>query len=193
MATVSSPRDSGINVTLSECKIFILDSTAFIRLDFPKLIDSQTFKNASFFSTTSISFELKDFRSRMNIEILKESKRLKLITPQTELLEKIKMKISRIDPNTTLSTIDIEILALSQQLGGTIISNDLNLQNAAAHLKIPFKILTGKKITHLRKWKLKCYSCGRSVKNDSQLCPHCGGRLKKVLVKNDNLGEKQRE
>lgn len=163
--------------------ILVLDATAFIRLDFPLL---QTI-DALFYTTPGVMSELKDSKSRMNLDVLKYSNKLKLNSPQNELIEELKKRIQLIDPQTTLSQVDIEVLALTLQLKGSLVSNDLNLQNAAVHLNIPTKVFSGKKITHLRKWRLKCKSCGNVIKDTVESCPICGGNLKRFLIKKNRL------
>jgi UPF0271 protein len=163
--------------------LLVLDATAFIGLDFPKLLS----KKSSFLTTHGVVSELKDTRSKMNLDVLKYSNRLKFSVPQDSLIEKVKTRIKLIDQQTPLSRVDIEVLALALQVNGTLISNDLNLQNAALHLNIPIKVISGKKITHLRKWQLKCKSCGEVIINEIEVCPFCGGTLNRVLIETTKL------
>jgi UPF0271 protein len=169
-----------------EPDILVLDSTAFIGLDFPKLLSL----NCLFFTTQGVASELKDSRSQMNLDVLKYSDRLKFSSPQNKLIEEVKKRIKLIDQQTPLSQVDIEVLALTLQIKGVLISNDLNLQNAALHLNIPIKVISGKKITHLRKWQLKCKSCGKEIINGAKVCPICGGALKRVLIETTELNSK---
>lgn len=168
----------------------MLDATAFIGLDFPLL---QLIPDVDFFTTLSVELELKDFRSRMNIDILKNTGRLQFGTPEKNILNELKKQIQVIDPQTPLSPVDLDILAVTYQLNGTLISNDMNLQNAAVHLKIPIRVISGKKITHPRKWQLKCTSCGKIGETASQTCAFCGGNLKRVTKKTTKLSSYQIE
>ena len=158
--------------------ILVLDATAFIGLDFPRLLSI----NSSFFTTQGVVSELKDSRSQMNLDVLKYSDRLKFSVPQDCLIEEVKKRIQLIDQQTPLSQVDIEVLALALQVNGTLITNDLSLQNAALHLNIPIKVISGKKITRLHKWQLKCKSCGEVILNEMKVCPSCGGTLNRVLI-----------
>jgi len=164
-------------VTTTKPNIFVLDSTVFIGLDFPFL---QEWKNAIFFTTSMVVSELKDIRSKMNYDILRQSGNLRLNDPYPELLNEIKGRIEKFDPKTILSLIDIEVLVLTLQLKGTLITNDLLLQNAASHLNVPIRVVSGKKIVQTRKWALKCESCGTKADKREIACLHCGGRLKRV-------------
>jgi rRNA maturation endonuclease Nob1 len=151
----------------------VLDATAFIGLDFPIL---QSIPDVNFFTTLSVELELKDFRSRMNIDILKSTGRLQFGTPEQNILNELKKQIQVIDPQTPLSPVDLDILAVTYQLNGTLISN-----------------ISGKKITHPRKWQLKCTSCGKIGEIASQTCAFCGGNLKRVSAKTTKLSSDQIE
>ncbi|MFX0049828.1 MAG: NOB1 family endonuclease [Candidatus Hermodarchaeota archaeon] len=171
-----------MNVTPSDQNIYVLDATAFIGLNFPILMEPKTFPNASFFTTPSVASELKDFRSKMNLEAMKESGLLQFNTPIPEIQHKITNKIKMIDPQSTLSRVDIDILTITLQLKGILITNDFTIQNMAHFLKIPIKSIDGKKITNLRMWQLKCKSCGKNAEIYFQTCPHCGGQLKRKQI-----------
>lgn len=165
----------------------VLDSTAFIKLEFPVLLDSKIFPKASFFTTSNVISELKDFKSRMNLDIAIQSSRLQIIEPSPEILSKVVNLSQRKDPRTPLSHTDISILALTLQLKGTLISDDFALQNAATHLQVPIKTLSGRKITHLKEWKLKCKSCGKFFTFSRQDCPNCGGQLIRKQYKSTKI------
>ena len=164
---------------------YVLDSTAFIRLDFPKILQLE---NSSFYTTTSVISELKDFHSKSNMDVLFQTGRLRIEDPDITNLKKIKHKIAEFDPFTTLSQTDIDILALAYLKNAQIITNDLNLQNIATNIGIPFFIITGKQIDTLVSWKLKCLSCKTSITEpDSFECPLCGGKLKKFRIPTTSL------
>lgn len=179
-------------MTTNKQNLIILDSTAFIRLDFPVLLDSKIFPKAFFFTTSNVISELKDFKSRMNLDIARQSSRLQITEPSPEILKKVVNFIRKKDPRTPLSNTDISILALTLQLKGTLISDDFALQNAATHLQVPIKTLSGKKITHLKEWKLKCKSCGKFIAFSLQTCPSCGGQLIRKQFRNTKIPENKR-
>lgn len=161
-------------------KIIILDATAFIGLDFPKLLN---FKNVFFYTTNGVISELKDFRSRMNLEVLKQNRNFNIQYPNPDLKILIENKINKIDPQTKLSSTDIDILVLASQMEGTLMTNDLALQNIGFHLNIPINVISGKRVTNLHQWGLKCESCGKKIKTNSTNCPECGGKTKRVSIK----------
>jgi UPF0271 protein len=172
--------------------LYILDSTAFIKLEFPALLDSKIFPRSFFFTTSNVISELKDLKSRMNLDIARQSSRLQITDPSPEILKRVVNFTSKRDPRTPLSNTDMSILALALQLKGTLISDDFTVQNAATHLQVPIKTLSGKKITQLKEWKLKCKSCGKFTSFSLQTCPSCGGPLIRKQIRSRVIQEKKR-
>ncbi len=156
---------------------FVLDSSAFIGLDFPALLDVQ---NVVFYTLPSVIKELKDFRSKSNYDLLKEIKDLFVIVPESETLNKLKLTLKKIDPNQKLSSTDVEVLSLTKELGGTLVSSDLALQNIGALLDIKINNISGKKIKNQRVEKLRCTSCQKIFHRHYKECPDCGGSLKGI-------------
>jgi len=87
----------------------------------------------------------------------------------------------------SLSNVDIEILALALQMNAIIITDDYAIQNVAAHLGLEFEGLHQKKIKEKRKWKWRCTSCGRYYNEYHEVCPVCGGKLKRVTQRAKKL------
>ncbi len=160
-----------------EILTYILDSTAFIRLDFPIL---QNMENSTFITTPSVKGELKDFRSRMNLDTMMHSNRISLISPDPKKTKAMIEKLKTIDPIRKLSHTDIDILTLAWEEKGILITNDLAIQNAALQFGIETKVISGKKIQYTRKGILKCTSCNKTYKIMIDSCPRCGGNLKQV-------------
>jgi UPF0271 protein len=158
---------------------FILDSTAFIRLDFPRI---QTIEESTFLTTYSVREELKDFRSRMNLDTMLHSNRLTLISPDPNNIKAMTERLKRVDPIRKLSLTDIEILTLTLEENGVLITNDFAIQNAAHQFKIKTQVVSGKKIKYTRKGILKCTSCNKKFKLQTDSCPDCGGKLKQVYT-----------
>jgi UPF0271 protein len=90
----------------------------------------------------------------------------------------MKRRLGKIDPIRKLSHADIEILTLTWEKDGILITNDLAIQNAAQQFKIKTDVVSGKKIKYTRKGILKCTSCSRTYKFLTDTCPDCGGKLK---------------
>ena len=89
-------------------------------------------------------------------------------------------KLKRVDPIRKLSLTDIEILTLALEENGVLITNDFAIQNAAHQFKIETQVVSGSKIKYTRKGILKCTSCYKKFKLQTDSCPDCGGKLKQV-------------
>jgi UPF0271 protein len=166
-------------LTEPQKKIFVLDSSVFIRLDFPII---QSISEATFFSPYSVKEELKDFRSKTNLELLIQTEKIKMQSPDLRIVNKVKTELKVIDPGHKLSQTDIEVISLAWEKKGTVLSNDLAVQNAAVHLKIPIQIISGKKIDRVMSGYLKCKGCSSVFYSDFPQCPNCGSALKLLYL-----------
>ena len=163
----------------------ILDATVFIRLDFPQLLEPDRQTATTFYTTTGVVSELKDFRSKSNLMLLRQASMAQLIItdPNPENITKISQAIQQFDPRSPLSPIDKQVLSLAYQLQGKLMSHDFTVQNAAKHLGIAIQTLpSGKKVRTQKRWVLKCQSCFKKVSYETEDCPFCGGKLKRRSV-----------
>jgi UPF0271 protein len=168
----------------------VLDTTAFIGLDFPIL---QTLEVSKFLTANSVIEELKDFRSKMNLEVIQQTKKLEISSPNSQELEILVNKIRNLDPNTNLSNTDICVLALTRQVKGVLVTNDLAMQNVAKLMNIPIRVLGGRKIKEIRRSHLRCMSCKRTFQVSNQQCPVCGGELKRYFSKRKSREQSRKE
>jgi len=77
-----------------------------------------------------------------------------------------------------LSPVDISVLALGLDTGGTILSDDYSIQNVASLIGVPFRSVGSAGITKVEKWNYKCIGCGKWFKEKSPECPICGSGMK---------------
>ncbi|MDR3205577.1 MAG: nucleic acid-binding protein [Candidatus Methanoplasma sp.] len=77
-----------------------------------------------------------------------------------------------------LSPVDVTVLALALDVGGTILSDDYSIQNVAAILGIDYKGVGMASIKKVEKWNYKCVGCGKWFKEKSSECPICGSAMK---------------
>lgn len=139
-------------------------------------------------TVNSVLQELKDFRSKMNSDVMLQTNKLKVSSPDPLIIETVKNKILELDPKTRLSKTDIEVLSLAKQEGGVLVTNDLALQNIAKQIRIPIYVISGKEITEIRKTYLKCKNCKTVIRGSHQHCPDCGGEVKEYFSK-ENLSK----
>ncbi|MDR3074791.1 MAG: nucleic acid-binding protein [Candidatus Methanoplasma sp.] len=77
-----------------------------------------------------------------------------------------------------LSPVDITVLALAVDTGGTILSDDYSIQNVSRIMGIPFRPVGMKGIDKVEKWNYRCKGCGKWFKEKSDECPVCGHGMK---------------
>jgi len=77
-----------------------------------------------------------------------------------------------------LSPVDITVLALAVDTGGTILTDDYSIQNVSKIMGIPFRAVGMAAIKKVEKWNYKCIGCGKWFKEKSNECPICGSGMK---------------
>jgi UPF0271 protein len=77
-----------------------------------------------------------------------------------------------------LSPVDITVLALALDAGGTILSDDYSIQNVATIIGLEFRPVGMKAIKKVEKWNYKCIGCGKWFKEKSNECPICGSAMR---------------
>ncbi|MGI0011766.1 MAG: NOB1 family endonuclease, partial [Nitrosopumilaceae archaeon] len=102
------------------------------------------------FTTPSVFDEIKHIkRDHKAIEMLLETKRLEIITPQTEYIDKVLLKAKDTGDFQNLSTEDISVIALCLQLKAELITDDFAVSNLAKHLNLKVVPVMTKGITHI--------------------------------------------
>jgi len=119
-----------------------------------------------------------------------ESKKMTIICPEDQFVRKVIGAVEEL--GSKISDVDIEVLALGLQVKqGIIITDDLEMQNLAKQLNIPYHAATNHKISVQLHWIAVCPGCNRRYTDvedfDRMTCDHCGSRLKKRAHK---LGRK---
>ena len=76
--------------------------------------------------------------------------------------------------NSPTSDVDEKLIALAENMDGTVVSDDKAVQNLALHLGIDFQGYMENKIDEKRDWRIECGSCGRETSRTP--CPRCGSR-----------------
>ena len=165
-------------------KVLILDTSAFLGGYNPNLI------NITQKTIPEVLIELKTPSIRSLIDISIETGKLKLYTPTSESIEKIKKLSEKSGDKFVLSNVDINILALAleEQKAGfkpTLITDDYAMQNLAGKLNIDFKPIIEKGIQNLIHWKIYCPGCNEKFNSipKIKMCPNCGTKLKRFSFK----------
>ena len=79
--------------------------------------------------------------------------------------------------NTTQCLSDIELLALSLELGAVIVSDDYSIQNLASRMGIAFEPFGKAPIREEFKWTYRCKGCGKFYDEPQPDCPVCGSEV----------------
>ena len=106
--------------------------------------------------------------------------------PENSSIAFIKDHATKTGDMAELSECDIMVLALAYELqinsnSVEIISDDYDIQNLADHLKIPYKGIYWRGITHVHDYSWVCIGCGYKSKKQLDICFECGSPMKKVI------------
>jgi UPF0271 protein len=121
---------------------------------------------------------------RLNTAI--ESGRLRIKTPETSFMDKVKSSAISVGDKFFLSETDLQLLALALELktqgySPLIITDDYSIQNVANRLGIAFAALATFGIRRQLEWIRYCPACHRKYPADykSRTCEVCGTELKR--------------
>jgi UPF0271 protein len=115
-----------------------------------------------------------------------ESGKVKIITPQEEFSNKIKVSASKVGDSYLLSETDMQLLALALELKANgenpeIITDDYSIQNVAKQNGIQFYALATFGIKRVLEWIRYCPACHREypINSSFSVCQICGTELKR--------------
>jgi len=77
-----------------------------------------------------------------------------------------------------LSDVDVSVIALAMDLGGTVLTDDFSIQNVCSIIGIGYRPVGTKGITKVEKWNYRCNGCGKWYKEKQNDCPICGSTMK---------------
>lgn len=95
-----------------------------------------------------------------------------------ESLEKVEAAARRSGDLGRLSPVDMTVLALALDVGGTILSDDYSIQNVARIMGIGFRPVGMKGIQKVYRWNYQCIGCRKWYKEKMDECPICGSPMK---------------
>ncbi|MFX1513830.1 MAG: NOB1 family endonuclease [Promethearchaeota archaeon] len=160
-------------------EIFILDSSA--------IINARQVENylhiGRLFTTDSVLSELRDRMSSFHFDILYESGYLSISEPSLGSIKKIREMARKAGSLRNLSKTDVDVLGLAldfREENPIIISDDHEIQNIAALFSLSYQPSpNGKQIKEIISWKFVCLSCNHSFSYETEICPDCGGLVKR--------------
>jgi UPF0271 protein len=147
----------------------VLDSSFFFG-DFP--LEGEPF------TTPSVIEELKDIRSKGNLEKW-YARGLRVQVPTDAGKREVSSAAVTTKDLSMISETDRDILALALDLGAALYTDDFAVQNVALFLGVKTVPILQRKARRVR-WKYRCSGCGRYVEHDGE-CPVCGAAIKRKL------------
>jgi len=117
--------------------------------------------------------------------IVAEESGIKIIEPEEEYIEKIRLEADKIGELTEFSIADLKLLALALQLldsgkNPIILTSDYSIQNLAKILGIEVEPVLHPGVRKTIRWAAYCPVCGwRGGVFRGGYCPRCGSRLKR--------------
>ncbi|MDD1667387.1 MAG: nucleotide-binding protein [Methanomicrobiales archaeon] len=126
----------------------------------------------------SVTEELADLRSKGRLEALLASG-LSVVPPSAENLRRVTQAAGETGDAPRLSAADADLLALSLDLGATVVTDDYAVQNVALRLGLGVRGILQRK-AQPRRWKYRCPGCNRRYQA-AGTCPDCGSALKRTL------------
>ena len=98
-------------------------------------------------------------------------------------VEKVKMIALKSGDAGRLSDVDISVIALAVDLGGTVMTDDFSIQNVCTLMNIEYRSVGTAGIKKTVKWNYRCTGCGRWYKERQDDCPVCGSSMRSYRKK----------
>jgi len=135
------------------------------------------------YTTPQVYDEIKHIKKNHDaLGILIETKRLKIIDPETKYKDLIVKMAKATGDFRNLSEEDISSIALCLQLNGEILTDDFAISNVSESLGLKTIPLMTAGIKVKGNWVYYCPGCHKNF-SDSTECPICGNILRKKLLK----------
>lgn len=155
-----------------------------------KILDASAFyagipflSTDNFLTTTLVFDEIQHIKKNHDaIGILIETKRLKVMEPNSSNVELVKTQAKKNGDFTNLSKPDISAIALCVEMNGEIFTDDFSVSNVSKNLKLKVVPLMTSGIKDVGSWVHYCPGCRKNFE-DKKECPLCGNLLKRKLLK----------
>jgi len=148
------------------------------------------------YTVPAVVNEVRDRNAKTRIRTAIEQGVLKVAQPTNESKEKVIAQSTRLGDVGTVSTTDIDVLALALDfvISGRrclLVTDDYAVQNVAHRMGIPFRPLVAPGIKYQFLWRLYCPACGRSYPSDftDTVCAVCGTPLRRRVSRKRRVHE----
>lgn len=93
-------------------------------------------------------------------------------------MKKVEEAAKKSGDNGRLSPVDMTVLALAVDVGGTVLTDDYSIQNTARIMGIPYRAVGQTGIKKVEKWNYQCIGCKKWYKEKMPDCPICGSTMR---------------
>ncbi|MDP8023872.1 MAG: NOB1 family endonuclease [Nitrososphaeria archaeon] len=155
-------------------------------LDAAGLFKINLISGEPFYTTYNVLDEVKSPVEREIVNGYLRSGKLKVFEISNEEIENERKTLKS---SERLSDSDISVIVLAKKMGGgsIVYTDDYELQNTLSNLGIEFDGVKVNKIKKKYTWIYRCTSCGRVYNNRIEVCPVCGGRVKRKLKSSGSI------
>ncbi|MHC1597895.1 MAG: NOB1 family endonuclease [Methermicoccaceae archaeon] len=126
-------------------------------------------------TTPDVVSEVKSTVGRCVLEVAL-SHGLRVERAKKEVVGHIRRRAEHLGDLPMLSAADLTVVAKAVEVGGTVVSDDYDVQNVCAKLKIPYLPVVQEGINGCRRWVYVCPACKRRFEAGRD-CPVCGTTL----------------
>ena len=161
---------------------YVLDASAFIN-GFKIISDNN-------FTVPEITTEIKDFESKLVMDIALEESKLYIRDVPVEYVTKVDEIISKSGDVLRLSLPDKKLISLAymfhqQGKNVKVISDDYTIQNTLKIMGIPYSGIITDGIKEVYNWKKVCEGCKKEYDDDYSFddCEICGSKIFKKRIR----------
>ena len=161
---------------------YILDASAFI--------NGFQLVSKNNFTVPEITAEIKDFESKLTMDMAIEDGRLHIQDVPTKYINSIDDVVNKSGDVLRLSLPDKKLIALAYMFfkknkGVLVISDDYTIQNTLKILNIPYSGVLTEGIKEVYNWKKVCEGCKKEYGEDYPFddCEICGSKIFKKRIK----------
>ncbi|MFH1788849.1 MAG: DNA-binding protein [Candidatus Altiarchaeota archaeon] len=154
----------------------VLDTSAIFR-------SSMDFTEGGYIITNGVLSELIDDDVKEIIDLAIGNNHIKVVSPGEKHVKKAEDKAKETGDYSSLSKVDLELIAAALETGASVVSDDYAVQNLAAHLGIKFEATSQDGIKRKLSWEKVCTGCGSKYAADYPGdCLICGHEIRRRPV-----------
>lgn len=161
---------------------YVLDASAFI--------GGFELQNSLNFTTSEISEEVKDFKSKMIFQQAINDNILFIEEASKSAMKQLNEVISNSGDTLRLSIHDKKLIALAidflnNKKNVILVTDDYSIQNVLKILKIPYRSVLTRGIEEIYNWKKVCQGCRKEYSDsyNEDVCEVCGSKIFKKRIK----------